>query len=354
MTEITVIRLLTHWCPGCTAWFSIGYTGILGNVQCSRRTAAGWCRGKCWLCSDVSCGRTDVTDSGGACTHADSSSRWGCGRTTVACRDSVAEHCGEAAGNVAVSGCSRYIRARCSVKNGWPLALRSNCRSAETNRTERSFRLPSPERRKTATTSPSCGRFPSLHRLLARAVFQKHPPTAVPHFCNTRCLSLWSCHFALQSCVGGECGCRCRSSLQIPERFPKCASRGNWQVPSAPAGSKRSRDPLESRLSTASSRENGGQIGNRNFVFGEEDESYSVGLLGVLEVLHVCNLVWFFKRFAPAPLPVQESQYGATSTTDQRIRMSEGFKSLNTPPQQGQIRQVRVSMAVEPEAMFFQ
>lgn len=44
----------------------------------------------------------NVTDSGGACSHADFSSQWGCGRRTVACCDSVAGQCGKAAGHAAV------------------------------------------------------------------------------------------------------------------------------------------------------------------------------------------------------------------------------------------------------------
>lgn len=191
---------------------------------------------------------------GGACSRADSSSRWGCGRTTVACCDSVAVLRGKAAGHAAVSGCSRSTRVRCSAGNSWPLQRRSGCRFAGTSRTARSFRPPSPGRRKTATASPSSGHCPSLQRLLARAVYQKHPPTALTQFYSTRRSSPRSCHFAPQSCVGGECGYRCRSLPQIPERFPKCASTGNWQVPSAPVGSKWSQDPLETSLSIASSR----------------------------------------------------------------------------------------------------
>lgn len=230
---------------------------------------------------------------GGACTRADSSSRWGCGRTTVACCDSVAVHRGETAGHAAVSGCSRSTRVRCNAGNGWPLRRRSSCRFAETSRTARSFRPPSPRRRKTATASPSSGHFPSLRRFLARAGYQKHPSTALPHFYSTRRLSPRSYHFALQSCAGGECGYRCRSSPQIPERFPKCASTGNLQVLSAPVGSKRSQDPSEPSLSIASSRGKKwqGVFSNGNFAVGEADYSYRVGLLVVLEALHVCKLV---------------------------------------------------------------
>lgn len=195
-----------------------------------------------------------VTGGGGACSRADASSRRGCGRTTVACCDSVAVHRGKTAGHAAVSGCSRSTRVRCNAGSGWPLRRRSSCRFAETSRTARSFRPPSPRRRTTATASPSSGHFPGLRRFLARAGDQKHPPTALPHFYSTRRLSPRSCHFALQSCAGGECGYRCRSSARIPERFPKCASTGNWQVPSAPVGSKRSQDPLEPSLSITPSR----------------------------------------------------------------------------------------------------
>lgn len=202
-----------------------------------------------------------LTGGGGACSRADSSCRWGCGRTTVACCDSVAVHRERASGHAAVSGCSRSTRVRCSAGNSWPRRRRSGCRFAETSRTARSFRPPSLGKTKTATASPSSGHFPSLHRLLARAVYQKHPPTALPHFHSTRRSSPPSCHFASQSCAGGECGYRCWSLPQIPERFPKYASTGNWQVPSAPVGSKWFQDPLESGLSIASLRGENGSKG---------------------------------------------------------------------------------------------
>lgn len=192
---------------------------------------------------------TDGVGAGGgvgACSHADFSSRWGCGRRIVACCDSVAEQCGEAEVDVAVGGCSRSTRARRSVKTGWPPLRRSNCRFAARSRRATSSRPPSPAKRRTATASPSSGHFPSLlRRRLARPVFQTHPPAAAElHFCSTRRVSPWSSRSAPRSCAGGGGGCRGRSSFRIPERFPKCASTGNWQVPSVPAGSKRSWDPL--------------------------------------------------------------------------------------------------------------
>ena len=203
---------------------------------------------------------------GGAYSHADFSSRWGCGRRIVACCDSVAEQCGEAEVDAAAGGCSRSTRARRSARTGWPPPRRSNCRFAARSRRATSSRPPSPARRRTATASPSSGHFPPLlRRRLARPVFQTHPPAAAAaalQFCSTRRASPWSSRSAPRSCAGGGGGCQGRSSFRIPERFPKCASTGNWQVPSAPAGSKRSWDPLgveftESLFSEGGREENG-------------------------------------------------------------------------------------------------
>lgn len=191
----------------------------------------------------------NVTDNGGACSHADFSSHWGCGRQIVACCDSVAaEQCETAQG--AVSDCSRSTHARRSVRTGWPLPQRSNCRSAEKSRRARSSRPPNPERRRTVTVSLSFGHSPCLHRRLGPAASRTRSPAAAAaalRFCNTRRLSPWSSFSASQIYLGGE-GCRCRSVLHIPDRFPKRASTGNLQVPFAPAGSKCSWDPLDSSL----------------------------------------------------------------------------------------------------------
>lgn len=187
-----------------------------------------------------------VTDNGGACSHADFSSCWGCGRQIVACCDSVAEQWEKAEGGEAVLDRSRSAHAVRSVKTDWLLQRRLNCRSAERSRWATSSRPPSPERRRTAITSPSSVHFPSVRRRFASAVYRTQPRAVGPEFCNTRCLSPWSSRFALQSCAGSEGGCRYRYSFQIPERFPNCASIGNWQVPSARAGSKQSWDPLDS------------------------------------------------------------------------------------------------------------
>lgn len=216
-------------------------------------TEAGLCRGKCWLCSGASCGRTTGTGSGAACSHAAFSSPWGCGRRIDACCDSEAarsEKTERAA--AAVERCSRLTRARRTVETGWPPRRRSNCRSAERSRRARSSRPPSPERRRTATASLSSGRFPFPRRRRLASVVCQTPATAL-HFCGTRCSR--PLRAAPRNCVGGEGGCRCRSSLQIPARFPKCTSTRNWQVPSAPAGSKRSWDPLHPSLYRTSSRE---------------------------------------------------------------------------------------------------
>lgn len=145
-----------------------------------------------------------ATDSGdGACSRADFSSRWGCGRRVVACCDSVAEQCETAQGGVAVGDCSRSTRAHCSVKTDWPLLSRSNYLYEAKSQRARSSRRPSPERKRTVTTSPSSGHFPSLPRRLVLAVSPTQPPAAALLVCNTRRDSPWSLRFELQSYVGG-------------------------------------------------------------------------------------------------------------------------------------------------------
>lgn len=190
--------------------------------------------------------------------------RRGCGRRTVACCDSAAAAAaaGQCAGPPelgAASDCSRSTRARCrSAESDSPPPPRSGGRCAATNRAATSSRPPSPGRRRTATGSPSSGRSPSLRRrLLARLALRKQPPAAALHFCNKSRASPPSCSFAPQSCVdSGGCGSgrRCPSYCRIPESFPKRASTGNWQVPSAPAGSKRAQNPLEMCLERTTAR----------------------------------------------------------------------------------------------------
>lgn len=134
----------------------------------------------------------NVTDNGGACSHADFSSHWGCGRQIVACCDSVAaEQCETAQeAAAAVSDCSRSTHARYSVRTGWPLLRRSNCRFAERSRRAKSSRPPNPGRRRTATVSPSFGHSPCLHRRLGPAAYRTQSPAVVAaaalRFRNTR------------------------------------------------------------------------------------------------------------------------------------------------------------------------
>lgn len=209
------------------------------------------------------------TGRGGGGSPAGCSCRRGCGWRTVACCDSAAAAAGQCAGPPglgAASDCSRSTRARCrSAGSDSPHPPRSGGRCAATNQAATSSRPPSPGRKRTVTGSPSSGRSPSLfRRLLARLALRKQPPAASLHFCNRSRASPPSCSFAPQSCVGsGGCGsgCRCRSCCRIPERFPKRASTGNWQVPSAPAGSKRSQNPLELCLERTTAPATVGKLG---------------------------------------------------------------------------------------------
>lgn len=212
-------------------------------------------------------------------------------------------------GGTAASNCSRSTRARCSVKNGWPPLRRSNCRSAERSRRATSSRPPSPGRRRTATASPFSGHFPCLRRRLASLISQIRPPEAAAlHSCNTRRVSPRNLNYAQRSCVGGEGGCRCGSLLQIPETFPKCASTGNWQVPSALAESKRSWDPLDSSSERASSRENWQAIWQfKNPATEITNKSYPVDLLVILEALHVRRLVRILRQLVQLHSPCKSA-----------------------------------------------
>lgn len=198
------------------------------------------------------------------------------------------------------------------------------------------------------TESPSSGRSPSLRRrrrrLLARLAFRKQPPAAALHFCNRGRASPPSCSFAPQSCAGGGgggSGCRCRSCCRIPERFPKRASTGNWQVPSAPTGSKGSQNPLESCFERQPLRGGGkdvGELGECNSATRRSERNpTALILLGVLEELHDTNLARFFQAVCPASTPhaSKPANMAHLSSRDELLRMSEGFKSSNTPLKDG-------------------